>query len=91
MSPSVSKTGPSCFAELGSVEQIIALHISQKPGCPLWQTETSGFSRKPYFPQFDRKLDACCTKLFAIVSSILETCCTVKSLKKAIISKHLSR
>jgi hypothetical protein len=40
----ISEIGTSSFAELGSAEQTVALCISQKPDCPVWQTETSGFS-----------------------------------------------
>jgi hypothetical protein len=40
--------------------------------------------------QFEWKPDACCAKPFTTVFSSLETCCTVKSLKRAIISRHFS-
>jgi hypothetical protein len=43
LDPPVSETGPSGFAELGSVEQIVALHIGRKPEHPIWQTRTSIF------------------------------------------------
>jgi hypothetical protein len=53
LDPLVLETGSSGFAELGSTEQIIALHIGQKSDHPVWQIRTSGFSRKSNFPQFD--------------------------------------
>jgi hypothetical protein len=49
LDPTVSETGPSGFAELGSVEQIVALYIGQKSNCSVWQIRTSSFSRKPNF------------------------------------------
>jgi hypothetical protein len=91
LDPPISETGPSDFVEHGSAKQIVALCIGQKPNCPVWQNGTSNFSRKLNFPQFDQKPDACCAKLFATVFSSLETCCIVKSSKRVIISKHLSR
>jgi hypothetical protein len=45
--PSVSEIEQSGVAELGSAEQIVALHIGQKSEHPIWQTGTSGFSKKP--------------------------------------------
>jgi hypothetical protein len=47
--PPVSEIGLSSFARLDPTEQTIALHIGQKLDCPVWQTETSGFSRKTEF------------------------------------------
>jgi hypothetical protein len=91
MDPPVSKTRPSDFAELGSAEQIVVPYIGRKQDSPDWQTGSSGFSRKQNFPRFDQKPDTCCTKSFTIVFSSLKTCCTVKSSKRAIIYKHLSR
>jgi hypothetical protein len=35
LDPPVSEIGPSGFVELGSTEQIVALHIDQKPDCPV--------------------------------------------------------
>jgi hypothetical protein len=60
--PPVSNSGTFGFAELGPVEQILALCISYKPEHPKWQTGTSGFARTYNFSQFDQKLDACCAK-----------------------------
>jgi hypothetical protein len=81
LDPLVLETGLSGFAGLCPTEQIVVLHIGQKPDCPVWQTGTSGFSRKLNFPRFNQKPDACYTKSFIIVFSSLETCCTVKSSK----------
>jgi hypothetical protein len=36
LDPPVSETGPSDFAELVSAEQIVALHIDQKPKHPVF-------------------------------------------------------
>jgi hypothetical protein len=36
LSPSVSETGPSGFAKLGSTEQIVALHIGRKLEHPVF-------------------------------------------------------
>jgi hypothetical protein len=89
--PPVSETGLSSFAGLGPTEQNVALHTGQKLDCPVWQTETSSFSKKQNFPRFDQKPDACGAKSFITVFSSLEICCIVKSSKRAIISKHFLR
>jgi hypothetical protein len=47
--PPISETGPSNFAELGPTEQIVALHIGQKPNYPVWQTGTYSFFQKTKF------------------------------------------
>jgi hypothetical protein len=78
LDPPVLEIRPSSYDDLGSVEQIVTLYIGRKPYCPIWQIVTSVFPRKPKFPRFDQKPDACCAKLFATVFSSLETCCTVK-------------
>ncbi len=62
-----------------------------KPDYPVWQTGTSDFFRKPNFPQFARKPDAYYAKSFVTAFSSLETCYTVKSSKRAIICRHLSK
>jgi hypothetical protein len=36
LDPPISETGPFSFAELGSAEQIITLHISRKPKHPVF-------------------------------------------------------
>jgi hypothetical protein len=61
LDPSVSETGLPSFAGFGPTEQIVALHIGRKPDCTVWQTRTSGVSKKSNFPQFDQKPDACAT------------------------------
>jgi hypothetical protein len=58
LDPPVLQTKPFNFVELGSEEQIVALHIGQKPEHPVWQTGTSEFSKKLNFPRFDQKPNA---------------------------------
>jgi hypothetical protein len=43
--PLVSNSETSCFAELGSAGQILALYIGYKPEHLEWQTETYDFFR----------------------------------------------
>jgi hypothetical protein len=53
---SVLEAGASGFVELGSAEQIIALHIDRKPDHPVWQTETSIFLENQIFLDLIRNL-----------------------------------
>jgi hypothetical protein len=48
-------------------QRLINTETSMFPGMKRCQTGTSGFSRKPNFPQFDWKSDACCAKSFTTV------------------------
>jgi hypothetical protein len=50
LDPPVLEIGLSGFTGLGPTEQTVALHIGQKLDRPVWQTGTSGFSRKSKFP-----------------------------------------
>jgi hypothetical protein len=58
LDPLVSETGLSNFARLGPTELIVALHIGQKLDYPVWQTETSSFSKKTKFSSI--RSEACC-------------------------------